>query len=160
MSDSPITEAQIKEFAAAWYQALDQHVPSADNCRAAGRRRAGDDLPGEDAPRHGGFPGLVRRRRLFRWRQGPGVINIFFDENHNVASVAAKIAGDRAEVDVVVAWQASWFRAAAAKASEPPWTPPNGGCCASQPRITSGLRSSATTRWPSRLESAPGFARL
>ena len=29
MSDSPITEAQIKEFAAAWYQALDQHVPPA-----------------------------------------------------------------------------------------------------------------------------------
>ena len=26
--DNPITEEQIKVFAAAWYQALDQHVPA------------------------------------------------------------------------------------------------------------------------------------
>jgi hypothetical protein len=27
MNESPLTEAKIKEFVAAWYQALDNHVP-------------------------------------------------------------------------------------------------------------------------------------
>ena len=47
--------------------------------------------------------------------KAPGVINIFFDENHNVVSVKAKISGDQAQLDVVVAWQASWFEPPAAK---------------------------------------------
>ena len=42
-------------------------------------------------------------------RTSPGVINIFFDENHNVVSVDSSINGDTAEVTVVVAWQASSF---------------------------------------------------
>ena len=29
--------------------------------------------------------------------KAPGVYNIFFDENHNVVSVASKIAGDQAD---------------------------------------------------------------
>jgi hypothetical protein len=47
--------------------------------------------------------------------QAPGVYNIFFDEDHNVVSVDAKIDGDEAELDVVVAWQASMFIPPAAK---------------------------------------------
>ena len=47
--------------------------------------------------------------------KAPGVFNIFFDENHNVVSVESKISGDQAEVDVVVAWQASMFVPPAAK---------------------------------------------
>lgn len=44
-----------------------------------------------------------------------GVTNIFFDENHTVVSASAKISGDVAEVDVVVAWQASLFDLPSAK---------------------------------------------
>ena len=47
--------------------------------------------------------------------KAPGVINIFFDENHNVVSVEPKIHGETVEVRVVVAWQASWFEPPAAK---------------------------------------------
>lgn len=43
------------------------------------------------------------------------VTNLFFDENHYVKTVKAKITGDQATVDVVVGWQASWWEPPAAK---------------------------------------------
>ena len=43
------------------------------------------------------------------------MINLFFDENHNVVSVDPNIGDDGIEVQVVVAWQASVFNPPAAK---------------------------------------------
>ncbi len=103
MSDS-ITEDQIKKFAAAWYLALDQHVPLED----AYQFLADEGL-------HMQFPdGDIRDLDSFKqWYDR--VTHLFFDENHNVQSVEATINGDQAEVRVVVGWQASWFEPPAAK---------------------------------------------
>jgi hypothetical protein len=111
----PITEAQINEFVAAWYLALDQHVPTAEVATLVADREAQMIFPEKT---------LVNTDDVLAWYSGgtysdgekaPGVINIFFDENHNVVSVASKINGDQAQVRVVVAWQASSFVPPAAK---------------------------------------------
>jgi hypothetical protein len=100
----PIVLPQIKQLVAAWYLALDQHAPI-DACYTL---LADDGLNIQ-------FPdGDIRDRAGFKkWYDR--VTNLFFDENHNVQAVEAKITGDEAVVDVVVGWQASWWEAPAAK---------------------------------------------
>jgi hypothetical protein len=101
---APLTEGQIREFVAAWYRALDFHVPIEE----AWTFLADRDL-------HMQFPdGDMRDFATFKkWYDR--VTNVFFDENHYVHSVKARIGGDQAEVDIVVGWQASWWEAPAAK---------------------------------------------
>ena len=115
---SQITMEQINEFVRAWYLALDQHVP-ADQCA----QFVADDVEMifPEKTLHG-------KDDLLAWyaggtysdgEQAPGVINIFFDENHNVVSVEAvsDLLGDAIDLRVVVAWQASWFNPPAAKST-------------------------------------------
>jgi hypothetical protein len=114
MSNQLLTEAGIRAFVDAWYLALDQHAPTDQIGRLAS-----DDVQMifPEKTLHG-------KSDLLAWciggtytdgEQAPGVYNIFFDENHNVVSVEAQISGDEAELDVVVAWQASVFIPPAAK---------------------------------------------
>lgn len=70
--------------------------------------------------------------------QAPGVYNIFFDENHNVVSVDANIDGDTAEVEVVVAWQASVFVPPAAKSKRVALDATQAWSCAAPRRTPSG----------------------
>ena len=114
MSTLTLTEAQIRTFVDAWYLALDQHAPVAQ----AGTLVSDDvEMIFPEKTLHG-------KSDFLAWCAGGaysdgekafGVYNIFFDENHNVVSVEAKIVGDQAELDVVVAWQASMFIPPAAK---------------------------------------------
>jgi hypothetical protein len=100
----PLTEQEIKAFAAAWYYALDIHAP-AEECY---RLLADEGLNMQ-------FPdGVISDFATFtKWYDR--VINLFFDEIHNVQSVRAAITGTEADVEVVVGWQASWFEPPAAK---------------------------------------------
>ena len=109
-----ITQEQIQVFVTAWYQALDFHVPADEIVRLVS-----DDVEMifPEATLHGSsdFKAWCACGTYSNGEKAPGVYNIFFDENHNVVSVESKISGDQAEVDVVVAWQASMFVPPAAK---------------------------------------------
>lgn len=103
-ASTTITEDQIRKFAAAWYYVLDIHAPIED----AYKLLADNDLNMQ-------FPdGDIRDFASFKkWYDR--VTNLFFDEVHNVQSVKSKITGNKAEVEVIVGWQASWFEPPAAK---------------------------------------------
>jgi hypothetical protein len=93
-----VTELQadeIHDLAVRWYRALDVHVPIEDLWPML----AGDDLEMT-------FPeGISRGHEGFaNWYQA--VTHRFFDEVHTVKDVTSVIDGDRADVKVVVNWQA------------------------------------------------------
>ena len=105
----------IKQFVAAWYLALDNHAPTEDLAALLT-----DDVqmifPEATLPGIADFKAGTRRQVL-DGTEAPGVINIFFDENHNVVSVDAPAAPtSEPDLKVVVAWQASWFVKPATKA--------------------------------------------
>ena len=112
--NSPITDEQIKKFATAWYLGLDVHAPADELAKLVA-----DDVemvfPEATLTGVSDFRAWYAGGTYSNGTQAPGVINIFFDENHNVASVESEINGEQAEVKVVVAWQASWFEPPAAK---------------------------------------------
>ena len=112
---SSITEEQIKRFAVAWYQALDFHVPTAEICTLVADEGLQMIFPEKTLHGLSDFKGWYSGGPYSDGTSAPGVINIFFDENHNIVSVEPQIQGDSAEVRVVVAWQASWFVPPAAK---------------------------------------------
>ena len=111
---STLTEAGIRALVDAWYLGLDQHAPT-----ALMGTLVSDDVqmifPEKTLHGKSDFLAWCAGGTYSDGEQAPGVYNIFFDEDHNVASVDARIDGDEAEVDVVVAWQASMFIPPAAK---------------------------------------------
>lgn len=103
-SSKPLTEAEIKAFAAAWYYALDIHAPVEDAYKLLADADLNMDFP----------DGAIRDFGTFKkWYDR--VTNLFFDENHNVQSVTSTINGAEADCEVIVGWQASWFPAPEAK---------------------------------------------
>jgi hypothetical protein len=109
-----ITQEQIDAFVAAWYLALDQHVP----LEQIGSFVADDvEMIFPEKTLHGksDFLAWCAGGTYSDGEKAPGVFNIFFDENHNVVSVETAWLRLGAELDVVVAWQASWFVPPAAK---------------------------------------------
>jgi hypothetical protein len=113
--DGPITQEQIVTFARAWYQALDVHALTEEIVQFLADPGLEMIFPEATLQGLDDFKAWYAGGTYASGTRAPGVINIFFDENHNVASVEAEISGDRAEVKVVVAWQASWFEPPAAK---------------------------------------------
>lgn len=109
-----ITNEKIQQFVAAWYLALDQHVPAEQVLRLAS-----DDVemifPEKSLHGINDLKAWYAGGPYSDGEQAPGVINIFFDENHTVVSVDSEIMGDQARLRVVVAWQASLFLPPAAK---------------------------------------------
>lgn len=103
-SGKPLTEEEIKTFAAAWYYALDVHAPVEECYRLLADQDLNMDFPDGAIHDFGTYKKWYDR-----------VINLFFDENHNVQSVVSKIQGTEADCEVIVGWQASWFPAPAAK---------------------------------------------
>lgn len=100
----PLTEEGIKRFVTAWYNALDVHAPFEECCRLLADEGLNIQFPDGDIRDFAGF-----RRWYAR------VANLFFDENHTVQSVKARISGEEAVADIVVGWQASWWEPPAAK---------------------------------------------
>lgn len=111
-----ITQEQIEAFATAWYQALDVHVPTEEILKLVAEDDVAMIFPEKTLHGVGDFQAWYSGGTYSDGEEAPGVINIFFDENHNVASVETISAdASTAEVQVVVAWQASWFEPPAAK---------------------------------------------
>ena len=101
---TPITLEQIRRFASAWYQALDQHVPVEECHRLLAKEGLRMQFPDGDIHDLDSFT---------KWYEQ--VTHRFFDENHTVQSLEADIREDEVEVRIVVGWQASWFEPPAAK---------------------------------------------
>jgi len=102
-----ITQAEVQEFADIWYKKLDVHAPL-------------EDFRPMIAPE--GFRMIVPEATLVGWNKFsdwyiggndlPGVINIFFDEVHELKSVVTTpTQNETATVKVVVKWQASAWNA-------------------------------------------------
>jgi len=88
------------------------------------------------------------------------VTNLFFDENHTVASVEAKIDGDRADARIVVAWQASWFEPPAAKSKRTAMDATQLWTVRRTSRNAYGLEILTYNATAEPFKYAPGFARL
>jgi hypothetical protein len=150
----------IKKFATAWYLALDNHAPSEELMRLLS-----DDVqmvfPEKTLPGISDFRAWYAGGRYSDGTDTPGVINIFFDENHNVASLdVTALSSDQAEVKVVVAWQASWFEKPATKSKRTSLDATQTWTVKRSDKNGYGL---AITRYNAVAEPfkyAPGFARL
>lgn len=107
MSNStPLTEAEIKELATTWYKKLDVHAPMVELLPLLTDQELEMVFPEATVYGHAGFEGWYQR-----------VIRIFFDEVHTLKQVTPTISGDKADVQVVVQWEASvWNPPAAASA--------------------------------------------
>ena len=106
----------IEQFVAAWYLALDNHAPT-DELAALLTDDVQMIFPEKTLPGIADFKAWYAGGKYSDGTDAPGVINIFFDENHNVVSVDV-VGGtdDEPDLKVIVAWQASWFVKPATKA--------------------------------------------
>ncbi len=149
LQQEAITIDQVKIFAAAWFFALDQHVPLEQACSFL----ADNDLNMQ-------FPdGDIRGFDTFRlWYER--VTNLFFDEIHTIHSVEGTIDGDRAELRVVVGWQASWFEPPAAKSRRTSMDATQDWIVRPSAKNPFGLEIVTYNATAEPFAYAPGFARL
>lgn len=149
MSTQPLTDADIKTFVAAWYQALDFHVPFDQAWSMLADEGLNVQFPDGD----------IRDRASFKkWYDR--VTNLFFDENHYVQSVEARISGDEAELDVVVGWQASWWEPPAAKSKRVSMDATQRWTVRRSTKNAYGLEIVTYNATVAPFTYAPGFARL
>lgn len=100
---APLTEAEVKQLAADWYHKLDVHAPLIEllpMLAATGLEMR--------------FPEATLRGLADFEKWYEGVIRIFFDEVHTLREVNVRLSEDRADVQVVVHWEASVWKAPAA----------------------------------------------
>ncbi|QSQ22897.1 hypothetical protein JY651_48710 [Pyxidicoccus parkwayensis] len=144
-----ITAEQVKRFAAAWYQALDRHVPVEECYRFLSEEALRMRFPDGDIQDFDSFK---------RWYER--VIHLFFDENHTVHAVEARLEEDAAEVRVVVGWQASWFEPPAAKSQRLSLEATQHWRVRRSDRNAYGLEIVTYDAMSEPFRYAPGFARL
>ncbi|MBN1148919.1 MAG: hypothetical protein JXA78_16785 [Anaerolineales bacterium] len=146
---NPITVEQIKQFAAAWYQALDFHVPIEEAYALLADKGLNMQFPDGDIRDFNSFKKWYDR-----------VTNLFFDENHYVQTVEAKISGDEAIVDIVVGWQASWWEPPAAKSKRVSMDATQRWTVRRSNKNKFGLEITTYNATVEPFKYAPGFARL
>lgn len=151
---------KIKQFAAAWYLALDNHAPSEELAALLT-----DDVqmvfPEATLPGINDFKAWYAGGRYSNGTDAPGVINIFFDENHNVVSVDVTGGTDaEPELKVVVAWQASWFEKPATKAKRTSLDATQTWTLKASTKNRFGWAISRYNAVAAPFAYAPGFARL
>lgn len=141
--------AQIKKFVAAWYQALDFHVPVEECYKMLADQGLNVQFPDGDIRDMAGFKTWYDR-----------VTNLFFDENHYVKSVAAAIKGDEADLDIVVGWQASWWEPPDAKSKRVSMDATQKWRVRRSTKNAYGLEIVAYNATAEPFKYAPGFASL
>ena len=104
-----LTENQIDAFVRAWFQALDQHVPREEAALFLADSGLEMIFPERTVRSLEDFAAWYWGGHYSDGEEAPGVTNIFFDEEHNVASVESNIHGDQADLDVVAAWTTLWI---------------------------------------------------
>jgi hypothetical protein len=140
---------QIKTFVAAWYRALDFHVPLDEAYKFLADQGLNVQFPDGD----------IRDLASFKkWYDG--VTNLFFDENHYVQTVDARINGDEAVVDIVVGWQASWWVAPEAKSKRVSMDATQRWTVRRSTKNAYGLEIVTYNATVEPFKYAPGFARL
>ena len=144
-----LTLDEIKIFVAAWYRALDFHVPIEECYRLLTDEGLNMQFPDGDIRDFASFK---------RWYDR--VTNLFFDENHYVQSVEAEIKDDRAEVDIVVGWQASWWEAPSAKSKRVSLDATQKWTVQRSTKNPYGLEIVTYNATAAPFKYAPGFARL
>lgn len=93
----PLTESEVKEFAADWYRKLDVHAPLEDYIPLLAEEGVEMRFPEATVYGFDGFKGWYER-----------VIGIFFDEVHTLKEVTlTSSTAEKADVKVVVRWEAS-----------------------------------------------------
>jgi hypothetical protein len=159
MSNQPLTETEISTFVTAWYLALDQHAP-AEECL----KLVADDVqmifPEKTLHGSSDFAAWYAGGAYADGEQAPGVINIFFDENHNVVSVESEISGAKARLRVVVAWQASLFVPPAAKSKRVSLDAIQDWIVRRSDKNVYGIEVTSYNAMAEPFRYAPGFARL
>ena len=103
---APLTEQEINELAAVWYRKLDVHAPMVEVLPMLAEDGLEMRFPEATLTTMAEFEGWYQK-----------VIRIFFDEVHKLKEVKAQIAGDTAQVHVVVEWQASVWNPPAANSA-------------------------------------------
>jgi hypothetical protein len=146
---NPLTEENIRKFAVAWYIALDVHAPFEEAARFLADKELRMQFPDGDITDLASFKKWYDR-----------VTHLFFDENHNVQTVKAKIASDQAVVDVVVGWQASWFEPPAAKSKRTSMDATQRWTVRPSSKNAYGLEIVAYNATVEPFKYAPGFAQL
>ncbi|MBI5647363.1 MAG: hypothetical protein HY962_10565 [Ignavibacteriae bacterium] len=149
MSNTAITVEQINRFVAAWYQALDFHIPIEQVYPMLAETGLNVQFPDGDIKDFASFKVWYDR-----------VTNLFFDENHYVQSVVADIKGDEAVLDIVVGWQASWWEAPAAKSKRVSMDATQRWTVRATTRNAFGLEIVSYNATVEPFKYAPGFARL
>jgi hypothetical protein len=99
----PLTEDEVKQLVATWYTKLDVHPPVAEMLPMLADENLTMQLP--ETTLHG-------RADFLKWYDG--VIHKFFNEVHVLKEINMRITAKRAEVDLIVNWQAHTWKAPAA----------------------------------------------
>jgi hypothetical protein len=104
---SQFTQSELQAFAEGWYKKLDVHAPVTEITPLL--TTDGLKMVFPEATLEG-------LDKFIAWYQGgdglPGVINIFFDEVHQVKSVElVGTEGEKTIIKVVVKWEASVWKA-------------------------------------------------
>jgi len=148
-SEQPLSEANLKAFAAAWFVALDCHVPI---------EQAWTFLADEGL--HMTFPdGDITNFASFRtWYER--VTHLFFDESHTLQTVYPRVKGAVADLDVVVGWQASWFEPPAARSKRVSMDATQKWTVRPSKKNVYGLEICFYNATAEPFHYAPGFARL
>ena len=94
-----IAQAEMEEMAAEWYKKLDVHAPLEEYVPMLASEGLKMVFPEATVEGFEGFKGWYER-----------VIGIFFDEVHTLKEVSVTPKGDKAEVKVVVKWEASVWK--------------------------------------------------
>jgi hypothetical protein len=150
----------IKKFVAAWYLALDRHVPATECAELVSDDNLEMIFPEKTLHGKSDFLAWYAGGTYSDGTQAPGVINIFFDENHNVANVDGQISGDQASLEVVVAWQASWFEPPAAKSKRTSLDATQRWIVKASNKNPYGMVVTSYNAMAKPFQYTPGFARL
>lgn len=99
---TPLTEAEVKQLVDDWYLKLDVHAPVEEFLPLLADKNLEMQLP--ETTLHG-------LDEFKTWYDG--VIHTFFDEVHTRQTLEIKTTADRADVQLVVRWEASRWNAPA-----------------------------------------------
>lgn len=146
---TPFSENNIKEFAAAWYRALDFHVPISEAYSFLADQGLNMQFPDGDIRDFDSFKKWYDR-----------VTNLFFDENHYVQTVSIHLDGEEAVLDIVVGWQASWWVAPEAKSKRVSMDATQRWTVRKSEKNLYGLEIVTYNATVEPFKYAPGFARL
>jgi hypothetical protein len=144
-----LTLDEIKRFVAAWFRALDFHVPVEECYQLVADEQLHIQFPDGDIRDFASFKKWYDR-----------VTNLFFDESHYVQSVEGKIDGNKAELDVVVGWQASLWEPPSPKSKHVSMDATQKWTVRRSKKNSYGLEIVTYNATAEPFKYAPGFARL